>query len=325
MTERNHTKSKKIGANADRHMYWWMCDKCNFKCAYCFRQWGENSKNQEHLACEKYSAEHVIAQFDNTASSWHIRMTGGEPFLCNDFVKLAKGLTDRHYLTINTNLSTPNVYEFADKVDSKRICSINASLHIDEREKSKDGVAKFLKKNLYLQELGFDIKLLYVTYLPHLRRIKKDIEFFRAEGVKQIRIKVFQGKYKDKRYPRDYTDEQRDLIKELGITQRENELLVRRVSFLGRKCESGRTAFAMDLHGNVTRCITVKEKYGNFFDGTFKASSNQRRCPMRKCSCTNQGINFAEGQGFRAPSKIITKPTKFLISASEKFAGSDTI
>ena len=105
----------------------------------------------------------------------------------------------------------------------------------------------------------------------------------------------------------------------------EDDLLAERVSFLGRKCQSGHTFFAMDMHGNVTRCITLKEKYGNFFDGTFKGGTSQRRCPVRKCSCTYQGMNFAGGHGFAAPSRIISKPAKFLISASEKFVGSSSV
>ena len=70
-------------------------------------------------------------------------MTGGEPMLYPNFVSLAGLLTRGHYISLSTNLSTANAYEFADTVAGNRVISIRANIHILEREKIKDGVKEY--------------------------------------------------------------------------------------------------------------------------------------------------------------------------------------
>jgi MoaA/NifB/PqqE/SkfB family radical SAM enzyme len=245
-------------------------------------------------------------------------MTGGEPFLYPGFVELARLLTRAHYISVSTNLSTPNAYDFADAVEPDRVALINANLHILEREKSVNGVRKYLQKFLFFQEQGFNINLVYVTYPPLLGRIAEDIKWWRGQGVRSIVVKVFQGKFRDKRYSRDYTDEERSLLRGLGLNNCEEEILARRVSFLGTKCLAGHRAFAMDISGNVTRCTSLKEDYGNLFEETFRPGKFPRRCTARKCSCTYEGIHFAAPKGSLTPSHYVVRPARFCIAVAER-------
>lgn len=318
MAEVTQTKSRKIPTKARYDMHWEMNRRCNFNCAYCFRQKPDADRRSEDPDCARYSTEHIAQRFDEIGKPWRIRMTGGEPFLYPDFVELARLLTRAHYISVSTNLSTPNTYDFADAVEPDRVALINANLHIMEREKSVNGVRKYLQKFLFFQERGFNINLVYVTYPPLLGRIAEDIKWWRGQGVRSIVVKVFQGKFQDKRYSRDYTDEERSLLRGLGLNNCEEEILARRVSFLGTKCQAGHLAFAMDISGNVTRCTSLKEDYGNLFDGTFVPGKVLLRCTARKCACTYEGIHFAASKGSLTPSHYVVKSTRFCIAMAER-------
>ena len=293
--------------------------RCNFNCAYCFRRLPDEDRQTEDPACGKYSAEHIAQRFDKTGKVWQIYMTGGEPLLYPGFVELAKALTHRHYLSVSTNLSTANANELAEAVEVERIL-IRANVHILEREKSKDGLKEFLRKFLHFQERGFDIRLVYVAYPPLFGRIKQDLERFSSEGVRQIKVKVFQGKYEGKRYPRDYTDREQAIIRGFGLDNFEQQILDSRVSFLGRKCEAGHLAFYMDISGNVTRCVTLKDVYGNLFEGTFRPGDLPRRCPVKKCGCAYEGIILTGAMGSAVPSNIVVHSVKFSVAVSELIA-----
>lgn len=316
MVEQKQVGQDEIRSKSDCYVLWCITRQCNFNCAYCFRKCGD-----EDPACGKYSAEHIAQRFDETGKVWHIRMTGGEPLLYPGFVELAKALTRRHYVSVITNLSTPNAYEFAEAIENERVHSISASLHILEREKRKDGVREYLRKFLHFQERGFNIRLRYIAYPPLLGRIEEDVEWLRRDGVKRIGVKVFQGRYKGGHYPRDYSDEERAFIRGLGLNNYEQEILAGRVSFLGRKCEAGHQAFTMDMSGNVMRCNTLKDKYGNLFRGTFRPGESSRRCTVKKCSCAYEGIDFAAGLGSAVPPKIVVRPVRFFVAVGEWTGG----
>jgi MoaA/NifB/PqqE/SkfB family radical SAM enzyme len=314
-------KQEEIQAKPQFDMFWRMNRRCNFNCEYCFQQSMDEERRAEDPECGKYSAEHIAQRFGETGKVWLIRMTGGEPLLYPGFVELAKALTRGHYISVNTNLSTPNAYELADAVETKRIFSINATLHILEREKSKDGMKEYLRKFLYFQERGFNIWLAYVTYPPLLGRIEKDMERMRGEGVKRINVKMFRGKYKGRRYPRDYSNDERAFIKGLVLNNYEQQILSCCASFVGKKCQAGYRAFHMDISGNVTRCSTLNDEYGNLFDGTFKPGESARRCSVRECACPYQGMNFTASSGSTVPPKIAVRAIQHLIIVGEWIGG----
>jgi MoaA/NifB/PqqE/SkfB family radical SAM enzyme len=308
---------RNIQDSFEYQLYWLMTRRCNFDCPYCFRDWSVQELKSEKVAIAKYTPEHIARQFDATSKSWLIYMTGGEPMLYPNFITLAKLLTRKHRLTISTNLSTPDACELADTVEPKRFPCISANIHITEREKLPDGLNEFLKKFLHFQNRGFDIRLLYVAYPPLLERIECDIRLFRDRGVGRIEVKLFSGRFEGKRYPREYTPQQRDFLLNLDLNDAERQILDSRVSFLGKKCVAGNTAFNMDSAGNISRCNTFDQSYGNLFEGTFKPGDSPRRCSARKCVCPYQGYKFTQSAGSPAPSKLVARPVKFAITFAE--------
>ena len=309
-------KHPEIPTETKYDMSWVMNRRCNFNCVYCY--WPASDRRTEDPACASYSPEHIAQRFDETHKTWRILLSGGETLMYPGFVELARLLTRKHYIDLNTNLSTSNVYDFADAVKPDRVAKIYASLHILEREKSPNGVREFLRKFLFFQERGFDISLLYVAYPPLLERISRDITWWRCQGVRKIVIKSYQGKFEGKHYSRDYTDVETSLLRWLGLNDCEEEILARRVSFLGRKCQAGHRSFTMDISGNVTRCFSLKEDHGNLLEGTFRPGKFTRRCTARRCLCTNEGVRFSLSRGSATPSRKLVKPAKFFIAVGER-------
>jgi len=117
---------EEIRSKSDCYMLWCMTRLCNFNCTYCFRKWEDVDP-----VYGKYSAERIAQRFGETGKVWHIRMTGGEPLLYPGFVEFVKALTRRHYIPVITNLLAPNAYELTETIESQRVHSIGASLHIE--------------------------------------------------------------------------------------------------------------------------------------------------------------------------------------------------
>ena len=269
-------------------MSWMLNQRCNFTCEYCFYA-------KEYLAVEnpkvgKYSPEQIAQQFDRTEQEWYIYLNGGEPFLYPKFIDLCEQLTRNHYLSINTNLSTSNCLEFAERINPEKIYSIEASLHIQEREQ-RNNLNRYLKNFLKLQENGFPIQVVYVTYPDLFERIESDIEMLKREGVKIINLKVFRGYYKSKYYPESYSESQQAIIEKHALDKNEINILDQSLSYFGKKCGAGFDFFAMDPEGNVRRCSSSAKSYGNFFSGTFKMDKSARACPFHVCSCPYEGMN----------------------------------
>jgi len=270
---------------------WRLNHACNFRCPYCFQE--GKSDHKEHPDCGKYSPAHIAGCLDRTGRIWEIQLGGGEPFLYPDFLKLAKNLTEKHYIDVLTNLSTNNVYKFADTISPKKVCYINAEVHITERTKIKDGLKMFVDKFLYLQNKGFHIKAEYVLYPPLFSRVKTDLEFLKQQGLKKIFLKPFEGIYDNKEYPLSYTEEEKELFTTCAnIGLNSIKILNNEVHFFGRLCYAGQKLLTVDVSGNLGRCSTIKKCYGNLFSGKYKLDNTPQPCSVNKCKCAHEGYKF---------------------------------
>ena len=120
----------------------WALNKvCNFSCPYCFVP----AKEKRETAKKGHDVQEIVSAFDNSGKIWLVHMSGGEPFLHPDFIGLCKGLTEKHYISVNTNLSSSLVYDFCDHIDPEKVSFVHCSLHIIEREK-KNLVNDFMEK-----------------------------------------------------------------------------------------------------------------------------------------------------------------------------------
>src|SRR6476619_7665059 len=86
---------------------------CNFRCNYCFIPVADLSiKLRVHATNEAWQEA-----FDATGKRWLIHLTGGEPFVYPNFVDLCARLSQRHFISINSNLAHASVERFASEID----------------------------------------------------------------------------------------------------------------------------------------------------------------------------------------------------------------
>lgn len=283
--------------NADgrptHHVYWQLNEMCNFSCPYCVWRVVERNWTAEHQDGGRCDPERIAECFDATGHRWQITLTGGEPFLYRDFVALAQALTRRHIISVNTNLSTSNVVDFARTVSPDRVHAIYANLHPLERERLPGSVPEFLGRVHLLQDRGFKVTLVYVAYPPLIARMLQDKEQFEAQGVRRFSIRTFRGRYQGRLYPESLTENERRRIRKHAVSRYEPDTVDGKLQFWGKMCVSGHRAFRMDSAGNLTRCNTVTRRYGNLLDGSSHFDERPRPCPVRKCECPYQGLRFA--------------------------------
>jgi MoaA/NifB/PqqE/SkfB family radical SAM enzyme len=286
------------------HVYWRLLENCNFNCSYCFRDGIDLDRGRPEPDRSRRSPDQIAGLFDATGFRWRILLTGGEPFLYPEIIDLAVALTRKHELSVNTNLSTNNVAAFADSVSPRAVHTVYASLHPDEREKIQGGTARFLERILLLQDRGFNVRLVYVTYPPLLPRLLDAKERWERQGVRHFSIKTFRGVWDGKVYPRAFSAEERAFIRLHAISRYEADTVDERLAFFGRRCASGHTAFLMDPRGNLTRCNTIDVSHGNLFEGTVRFDRLPRPCPLPKCGCPYQGLRYVQPESAGWPSVL---------------------
>ncbi len=280
--------------STDRMMTWQINNLCNFNCPYC----GHYIKDDPDVY--KYSPEHIASCFDKDGFTWHIIITGGEPFLYKNLITVCKLLTRKHYISINTNLSQADVYEFADTVDSSKVLVINASVHFSVR-KERNIFDDYIQKFLYLQQKGFNVVGSYVVYPASIDSFESDIEWLHNQGMEQISSKVFEGNYGGKLYPDAYTEEEMSRITKHMCCEIEMPHYLRYRRFKGIYCSTGRLMLSLKPNGDLERCLSDPYPLGNFFSGNYCIPKHDARCKTEICTCPYQGMLFTYKKGLSLP------------------------
>ncbi|MET7804331.1 radical SAM protein [Micromonospora chersina] len=270
---------------------WHLTNRCNFFCEYCHPQI-RYVLNKKHL--NEPDADLVVQRFEDLGRTSLVHMSGGEPFLFPGFVELCAGLTRSNWISINTNLASPElVTRFANEVDPTRVAKIVAALHVPERDRLGLPVTAYAESFRILRGAGFDVVALYVLFPPLLPRLRDDLTSLAALGVNPLRAKVFKGVYEGRRYPEAYTDAERALILEnSGEYTFNRPYLDGMLAFRGQPCTAGMTSFKVTVTGEVRRCASVPASYGNLYDGTFRPASVPEPCPAKRVLVLSQCLAY---------------------------------
>jgi len=276
---------------------WIIMSTCNFRCNYCF--WGEDDLGRK---IEPPGAiEEFVHYFDESGLIWLLHITGGEPFFYPRFVELCQLLTQKHYISLNSNVDSKEVIAFAETVDPARVESINCGLHIEQRE-MRHRVDDFVMKVNLLQQRGFFTFVSSVMYPTIFHGFPENFEYFLDKGIVVI-PKSLQGIHEGKLYPNSYTTEERSLFVEYSLraeallapvfSQRAEPPTINpfmdRERFLyelpdhrGKLCNAGYKFVRLRENGDVRRCGS-QDVLGNIFQGNVKLNSSPRRCNEIEC------------------------------------------
>lgn len=146
---------------------------------------------------------------------------------------------------------------------------------------------------LYLQNKEFNVFALYVAHPNLFSRIKSDIKYLNSRGIKNIKIKTFQGIFNGKSYPSSFLSEEKDFLKSIGTDEFEFRILNKSQNYHGNLCLSGQKFFVMDRQGNLRRCNSTLRYYGNLFEKIIKYDIKPKPCPTTNCGCPYDGILYS--------------------------------
>jgi len=263
---------------------WEITNICNFRCNYCINPQTE-SKNKER----NFTADEILRFFDSTKKQWLILITGGEPFMYPNFTEVCQALTQTHSLQITTNLSSPNIYQFADSINPSKIFILSASYHYTERNRLGQ-TDDFISKCKYLKGKGFPVLVNYVAHPDTMDRMESDLMMFTDLGIETF-VLLLRGKVNNKIYPDAYTKKEFEMIeKYLLDVDTERKAAFNNLNFYSHFCDAGKSYLFMDSLGNISRCSTIQNRFGNLFDNNFHLNENAEPCTVKNCNDVYCGL-----------------------------------
>ena len=270
---------------------WHLNRDCNFKCTYCYVSKARDLKGQRG-----HGADKDIAAFKKNAINWSsILMSGGEPFMYPRYVELCKKLTAFSDIEINTNCSTPNVYDFADTIDPKKVREFHVSLHLGQRPESR--WEPLADKVTYLQEKGFPVRVTEVLHPTLISGYTEAYAYFKKKGICVV-PKVFEGIYNYRMYPPAYSQSQREFFrkKSRACNEEPPALLDGFLDWSGKTCDAGYRFFQIQYNGDAFRCQAEKTYLGNLYAGDITLDKRPRACNTPICTCAYEGLQHAHGK-----------------------------
>jgi MoaA/NifB/PqqE/SkfB family radical SAM enzyme len=282
--------------NYDVEADWVLLTACNLRCDYCFVSL---TALGARVAVHGTNAQWADA-FDAGGKTWLLHITGGEPFIYPDFVNLCERLAQKHFLSINSNLSHRSVVAFANAIDPARVHYVHAALHYAERA-TKASLQAFVDRVRLLQDRRFNVLVSAVmtpAMVEVLPKIAADLE---AQGIFLI-PKVMRAKYGDRRYPAAYTSTEKrltlahlahardkcsGLMRAMGETPTLNLLADGRFfgnyrRYRGKLCGSGFNFVRIEPDGAVLRCGSG-ESLGNTLAGNVRLLKAPKLCDTTYC------------------------------------------
>lgn len=256
--------------NYDAWLQWNVTSVCNLNCDYCF-----NPSSKFNLKPFQIDIDNLIKTLNDTGQIFRIGFTGGEPFLVPNFIDASKKISNKHYISINTNLTVNRIEEFSLEVDPNRILFIHASFHYEELKK-RNLLDRFVANFHILKNHSFNIYAESVAH-PELELSKDDIDKFCKGNDIELKYGPFIGEWNGKQYPESYSNEQ---ILKFNLIKEE----LNKFKQYGNYCNAGYNAAVVYPKGNIKSCFNLNENLGNIY-GKINFNKFTKTCPSKKCGC----------------------------------------
>ena len=253
---------------------WCVTWQCNFACPYCWQL--EDPQTYRMNTTISYGEwldiwKKISQHFDDIT----IGITGGEPFLVKDFIKLLTELPDNIRYDITSNLSLINVEEFLsfEKI-RKRCLGIACSFHPSNASNSKDYIHAFFEKVKKLTALPGT----KVNFVP----AASNLEFYEI-------LKAFCHKNGIPLHSKKHIVLSKPLDDPLGGEKFVNDISLSDARIGNRSnmgenvsCSAGLSHLALFPNADVWPCYTkgaLKEDYiGNLLSEEFKFNTEHMNC-----------------------------------------------
>ncbi|MBN1884769.1 MAG: radical SAM protein [Candidatus Krumholzibacteriota bacterium] len=186
---------------------WYISERCNFRCSYCYIYNPPGMKGvlrrakavlrprppkrpdiHEHL-------DEILDRFLATGMRFTFAFTGGEPFVYPRFVEICRRIAERDEFTIglDTNLSM-GVDQLMEAVPPEKTAFVFASTHALERLRLFGTIDPFLDDVARLIGRGYSVETNYVMHPDLFGRFETDRRRALERGV-ILTPKAFKGVY----------------------------------------------------------------------------------------------------------------------------------
>ncbi|GAA3216429.1 radical SAM protein [Dactylosporangium siamense] len=292
-----HPSQVRIRRPYDIEGDWILFSTCNYRCAYCF--WDDTALGAPIRPIAP--VEQLAGFFDRTGLSWLLHLTGGEPFIYPDFVRLCRLLTARHLISINTNADSPHVRAFVEQIDPARVDFVNCGVH-ERQRRAHRGDRRFIANVLALRDAGFDAFASCVLSPDLFDEFPGLWQRYADEGIVII-PKAFRGPAGGRRYPGAYTEAERALFHDYSARAAtfyaeqfarrdepptvnpfmdEHLFLDELPDYRGDPCGAGHT-FARIMPGGEIRLCGPEDIIGNVKEGWFERRDGPAPCASVEC------------------------------------------
>ena len=253
---------------------WNIIYACNYRCPYCFFEgkWEEYGKRNVILSPDEWGVlwKRVYGIYGPVS----IILTGGEPFIYPEFIKIIKIISLYHS---PINVSTNGMGDIKKAVlawDSKMV-SVTLSFH-PGFNKLEDTI----RKQKFLRQGGFAAEYINLCVYPTFIEILNEYADIVEKEGEELKIIPFIGEYKGRKYPDAYTAAEKEI---LGM----NETWEKNVKRKGTLCAAGMKSALIFPDGKVARCGQIGERFliGNFFSEDFRLLDRPLVCDAEMCPC----------------------------------------
>jgi radical SAM superfamily enzyme YgiQ (UPF0313 family)/MoaA/NifB/PqqE/SkfB family radical SAM enzyme len=290
--------NKKIKFSWDIHY------RCNFRCPYCwfYKEWAYLDRNSLCLNPEEWMV-HWNRIYD-AYGEVRIEIIGGEPFIYPHFIELIRKISSLHSIKITTNLSG-DIESFAKEIDPRRV-DLDLNFHILFIE-----LETVIKKAIILRNAGFKAGVCYLAYPPQMYKIKYLSERFKKEGI-NFALAVFWGEYDGKKYPAEYTEEEKELMRPFLRKMDRIDYHLDATIPKGKLCNAGHTHANIKADGNITRCRALNDvSIGNITDKEFRLLDKPLSCYLTSCPCNEEENLLERSDSFCYGDALHVNPTIF--------------
>jgi len=252
--------------------------KCNFRCPYCwfYKEWVNLGRRSLNLNPDEWMSH--WRRIHDKYGECKIDIGGGEPFIYPNFIELVTKLSSLHYLKVMTNLSG-DIERFAKEINPGRV-ELDLNFHILFIE-----AEAVIKKATILKNSGFKGRVCYLAYPPQMKHIPFLNKQFKDAGL-NFTLAAFFGEYDGRKYPKAYTQEEKELIRPyLGDIDRLTYHLNGQ-SRRGKLCNAGYLYANIKGDGSITRCSTVfNEPFANITEDNFRLLDFPQPCSSESGYC----------------------------------------
>lgn len=276
-------------------LHWDPTPKCNLACSYCFTRTdrADNKYKKETMLLsflkkqgttqtlpqvEPINIEKAMLCLEKPEKIFRISFTGGgEPFLVPNLAEFCSILAQKHFVSFNTNLTSPQIKALAKNVHKEKLIYIIASLHFYELQR-KNLFNAYLENYYLCKDAGYDIRTNEVAH-PAL---KKDVRYLKKTLSKKgvsLGFDPFIGYFKGKKYPEAYTTEELELF-ELQHLQKNKAFFHQNKEL----CNAGYNIAYIDSTGTIYQCPGIHKKIGHIYkELSFKETLTT--CDSDFCAC----------------------------------------